>query len=220
MNMKRTALKKKLTKGKVCKNCKNKFDQIRFGQVVCGYKCAVTQGLKLISKEEKATAKAQRRYIKAEKEKIKTLSQLKNDLQVIVNHIARLIDNGYGCISCGGNGKMSGGHYWAVGGHDQLRFNLHNIWSQDFVCNNHKGGAPREYIQAIQTIWGDACTEYLKNGMRVKYKNLRFNRQMIQDAIIIARQERNRLKKLDKQYFQGFRWAVRTEINDKIGIYL
>jgi len=217
-------IKKRLTKGKKCKSCKQPFDQERFGQVVCHYRyspqCAVNYGAKLLEKEVNATAKAERRYIRTEKEKIKTLSQLKQELQPIINHIARLIDNNHGCISCGGNGKQSGGHFWAVGGHDQLRFNLLGIYGQCFHCNNHKGGAPREYLETINAVYGVKHSSYLIDEIRVKYKHLRFDRVSIQSAIKVARIERNRLKRENKTYTAKSRMDLRTEINRKIGIYL
>ncbi len=218
--MKRTPIKKRLTKGKVCKNCKDPFDQQRFGQVVCGYTCSIPYSKKLEEKKKQDNEKIDRKRVKEEKEKIKTLSQLKQDLQPIVNHIARLIDNGYSCISCGGTGKMSAGHFWSTGSYDHLRFHLENIWNQDFHCNNHKGGAPREYIDSIGKIFGARYKSYIYDDIRRRFNDLRFDRLMITEAIKVARVERNALKRADKTYILGARIEKRREINEKIGIYV
>lgn len=212
-------MQRRLTKGKKCKNCGNKFDQQRFGQVVCGYKCSIPYGKKLEEKRIAEREKQERKRIRKEKQELKTLSELKQDLEPLINEIARLIDKGYGCISCGGNGKMSGGHYWAKGGHDIIRFNLHNIWVQDFHCNNHKGGAPKEYINSIEKLYGKEYAEFLNTGMRLKYKDLHFDREMIKEAIVKARKIRNDLKKLDQTYSVENRIKLRDKYNKLIGIY-
>jgi len=87
-----------------------------------------------------------REHVKA-KRKSKTLSTVKNELQTLINKIARLIDTGKGCHSCnhGWDGNFTrqihGGHFYSVGSNEYIRFNIFNIYSQCSICNHRKGGA-------------------------------------------------------------------------------
>ena len=214
-------MERKLTKGKKCKNCGAPFDQKRFGQVVCGFKCSIPYGKKLNDKRVASDEKQDRKRVYKEKQELKSLSQLKNDLQPIINAISRIIDKGEPCISCQGNGKESGGHYWAVGGNDILRFNLHNVHLQCWWnCNKNKSGAPKEFIIGIKAKYGAQYTERLNTGLFEESRNIHFDRVMIQEAIVKARKIRNDLKKLDLTYSPESRIKLRDKYNKLIGIYL
>ena len=213
-------MQRKLTKGKKCKNCGNKFDQKRFGQVVCGFKCSIPYGKKLEEKRIAEKEKQERKRIQKEKQELKSLSELKNDLQPIINEISRLIDKDEPCISCQGSGKESAGHYWAVGGNDILRFNLHNIHLQCWWnCNKNKSGAPKEFIMGINKKYGAQYAQRLNQGLFEESRNLHFDRVMIKEAILKARNIKNELKKLDQTYSAETRIKLRDKYNKLIGIY-
>jgi hypothetical protein len=102
---------------------------------------------------------------KEAKKEIATVSDLKKKLQPKINKIARLIDNDKGCHSCGHGWnddftrQAHGGHFYAVGGHDTIRFNLFNIYKQCSICNTHKGGNEREYKKKLIELYGEEYFE-------------------------------------------------------------
>ena len=73
--------------------------------------------------------------------KIITLGKLKAKVQVVFNRYIRFRDSGGGffdCISCGetkSTDVMNAGHYYAVKGHDGIRFNEHNVNGECAGCN-------------------------------------------------------------------------------------
>lgn len=210
---------KKLSQ-RFCVHCKIWFQKTREKQSTCSSACAVAKGKVIEENKIEKNAKEERVSVKKELYDIKPFPELKKMLQDLVNEIARLIDKDLKCISCPGSSQLSGGHYWSVGSNDHIRFELHNIRAQCYICNNHKGGAPREYIEAVEKIHGKKYAEFVHDGMRLRYKDLRFDRPMILEAIIIARKERNKFKKLGLTYNPDERIQLRKEINKLIGIYI
>ena len=126
-----------------CKNCKEKFEPIRFNQKFC------------------LEAECVRVWVEAEKAKVwkKTKAKMKNDLetiqelikatQIIFNKYIRLRDKGQVCISCQRKlkeGNVDAGHMWSAGGHSNLRFNEFNVNAQcSRPCNKDKAGDINNY---------------------------------------------------------------------------
>jgi hypothetical protein len=126
-----------------CKNCKEKFDPIRFNKKYC-------------LKDE-----CVRVWVESEKTKQwkKTKAKIKNDLetvqelikatQIIFNKYIRLRDKGQVCISCQKKlkeGNVDAGHMWSAGGHSNLRFNEFNVNAQcSRPCNKDKAGDINNY---------------------------------------------------------------------------
>lgn len=69
------------------------------------------------------------------KKKSVSLPKLKNKLQDIFNEFIRLRDAGQPCISCGEIKILQAGHYFAVKGHDSLRFDEDNVHGECAGCN-------------------------------------------------------------------------------------
>lgn len=164
-----------------CKFCKLKFEAIRTLQQFCSYECAISQarinGLKKMEQETKVKREAM-------KENIKSLSDYKRELQKEVNLIARLIDQDCPCISSGRTtGKMNGGHRYAVGGWDNLRFNLFNIWIQSEADNTHKHGNPSGYDKQL-TDFG--LYEYI-HDLNAIYPQMKWNKEELKEAIKTAK---------------------------------
>jgi hypothetical protein len=164
-----------------CKFCKNKFEAIRPLQQFCSYTCAISQarinGLKKMEEETK-----KKRDIM--KENIKTLSDYKRDLQKEVNLIARLIDQDCPCISSGRTtGKMNGGHRYAVGGWDNLRFNLFNIWIQSEADNTHKHGNPSGYDKQLTEF---QIYDYV-HDLNAIYPSMKWNKEELKECIRVSR---------------------------------
>jgi hypothetical protein len=123
-----------------CRNCKEKFEPIRFNMKYC-------------LKDE-----CVRVWVESEKEKVwkKTKAKAKLDLmtlsdylkltQQIFNKYIRLRDKHELCISCQKPPKkQNAGHYFSSGGHSNVRFNEDNVHLQCEHCNTFLSGSLIEY---------------------------------------------------------------------------
>jgi hypothetical protein len=123
------------------------------------------------------------------KERLKTLGDYKQDLQKEVNTIIRLIDSGCKCISCGTLfGQMQAGHYRAVGGWENLRFNLNNIFLQCSRCNDpkRKGGNVIKYREGLIETFGQDTMNYI-DGLNIEHPFVKPSKIELQERIQIAR---------------------------------
>ena len=124
-----------------CKNCKEKFEPIRFNQKFC-------------LKDE-----CVRVWVSSEKEKTwkKTKAKAKLDLMTIQDYIKlaqqvfnkwiNLRDKGLPCISCGKpiTGRVNASHYFNANNHWNVRFNEFNVHSSCITCNQYLSGNLIEY---------------------------------------------------------------------------
>ena len=208
----------KQPKPKKCKCCKEIFVTNKSTQSTCSWQCAISLTNIAIQKKQAKEAKVQKAEMK---ERIKTLSDYKRELQVLVNHLARLIDEGAPCVSSGrSSGKMSGGHRWACGGWDNLRFNLMNIWIQSFHDNHHLSGNPSGYDKFLK----EAGIYELVMDLNVTYPKIHWKDYDIKEKIVIARQivkelkEANQVDSLPRS--TDLRIELRVRYNKMLGIYL
>ena len=135
-----------------CKNCRNKFEPVRFNQKFC----LKDECLKAFVEDVK------------QKEWKKTKAKLKNDLktttdwlkeaQKVFNTFVRLRDRGKPCVSCGGSlgEKYDAGHYFSMGGHKAVTFDEDNVHAQCVTCNRYKHGNLLEYQIGIEQRIGAA----------------------------------------------------------------
>lgn len=176
---------------------------------------------------ERSTLKAknildseQKKQLKEQKEKIISNDEYRAKyVQPIINEIARLIDYGQPCIATGlYSGKLTGGHYHAVGSNRATALNLHNIHIQSYHSNSWKGGDNMRYRQGLIKIYGQEyadMVESLKSTpalhlskddlIRIKEK-ASIARGILKNNLIIRPPEA--------------RIKMRDEINKMIGIYL
>jgi hypothetical protein len=128
-----------------CKNCKDKFEPIRFNHKFC-------------LKDECIKAFVEEVKVKQWKE---TKTRMKNDLkttqdwlkeaQTIFNKYIRLRDNGLWCVSCNQMPKKkNAGHYFSQGGHSNVRFDEDNVHLQCEHCNTFLSGNLLNYQIGIQ----------------------------------------------------------------------
>lgn len=158
------------------------------------------------------------------KESLKTLGDYKKELQIEVNKIVRLIDEGCVCISCGINyGQFQAGHYRSVGGWDNLRFNLHNNFNQCAQCNNQKSGNLVNYREGIVYTFGDSQMAYI-DDLNVIYPIVKLNKDELAERTKRAKKivkeliEANKSAKLPRNAED--RIALRTKYNKMLDIYL
>lgn len=193
----------------------------------CFQKWAVStpEGQELISKTtlraKKQVAKEERKKTRAEKEALK---DWKKDLQIKVQHIARLIDNHQPCLTLTPEQvkkirkkpKMDGGHIYTKGGNSQMRFNLHNIHRQSSRSNRLQADDPlmregiiREYGQEYMDFISSLRSFEVPKLSQLEYKEAYYR------CLIII----NALKKEDKVFGQYDRIMMRNRFNYEIGIY-
>jgi hypothetical protein len=123
-----------------CKNCKEKFEPIRFNMKYC------------------LNDECVRVWVESEKAKVwkKTKAKMKNDLetvqelikatQIIFNKYIRLRDKGQVCISCQKKPlKENCGHFFNANNHWNVRFSELNCHLQCEHCNTYLSGNLIEY---------------------------------------------------------------------------
>lgn len=199
-------------KPKKCKVCKDVFTPVQSLQSVCGYKCAISHAKEVKAKQQRAKDKKTR-------EGLKTLTNWQKDLETEINKIARLIDKGSGCISCGGHTTPAGGHYVSVKANGSIRFNLDNIHLQDFNCNNWKSANIINYDLGLIERYGKEYWEYVKFELPKKYPILKLKAFEYKPIIAEARKIVRELEKLDLQYSAKVRIELRKKYNERLGIY-
>ena len=124
-----------------CKNCKEKFEPVRFNQKYCfDPECVKVW----VTTEQDKQWKKKKAKLKVE---LMTKKDYEKILQQLVNKYVRMRDKGQPCISCQKpiKGKMDAGHLYAVGNYPSVRFNLKNINGQCINCNQYNGGAINDY---------------------------------------------------------------------------
>ena len=171
---------------------------------------------KIIAKEIKIKEDKQR--ISNIKESLKTLSDYKEDLQVKINLIVRLIDRGYPCIATDSfDGKMNAGHYMSVGSNPTIRFHLENIWLQSVHSNKWKAGDTLRYQQGIIKNFGSEYLDYLNSLQQIP--PIRLTIEDIKQVLPICNDIIKELKRMDFIVPKMDRIELRKEANKLIGIY-
>ena len=128
-----------------CKNCKNKFEPVRFNMKYClNDECVrvwVESEKEKVWKKTKAKAKLD----------LMTLSDYLKLTQQIFNKYIRLRDKHELCISCQKPPKkQNAGHYFSSGGHSNVRFNEDNVHLQCEHCNTFLSGNLLNYQIEIE----------------------------------------------------------------------
>jgi len=210
-------LKKGLkTRDKTCKICKDKFTPRTTVQPVC-FKpsCILEYSAKLREKREKSEWKVKKAILI---EKTKTLGDVKKDLQLLVNKIARLVDLGVGCIATGATtGKQNGGHYTSVSANSTIRFNLHNIFLQSEHSNSYRAGDTIKYQEGIRRLYGQPYLDFM-DSLRA-HPPVHLTKDDLKEKIAVAREIVRELEKENRTYNVKERIQKRNEVNKKLGIY-
>jgi hypothetical protein len=147
-----------------CKNCKEKFEPIKFLQKYClKDECLRVFVADLKEKTwQKTKAKA--------KLDLMTLSDYLKLTQQIFNKYVRLRDNGKVCISCQKPPKKkNSGHYFSSGGHSNVRFDEDNVHLQCEHCNTFLSGNLLNYqIEIEKRIGAEKLIELQAKAHLVK----------------------------------------------------
>ena len=124
-----------------CKNCKNKFEPVRFNMKYClNDECVrvwVESEKAKVWKKTKAKAKLD----------LMTLSDYLKLTQQVFNKWINLRDKGLPCISCDKpiTGRVNASHFWNANNHYNVRFNEDNVHSSCITCNQFLSGNLLEY---------------------------------------------------------------------------
>lgn len=206
---------------RICKarSCKRRFEPKNATQIVHSYKCGLEYSTYLRERKEKKEGVERRKRIKVMKEGLMSYSKWQARLQPEVNHIARLIDYGQLCISCGKKGKEFGGHYHSQGGNAMIRFHLHNIHLQDYQCNFPKSSNKTGYNLGLINIYGKEYQEYVEFTLVREYPSVKPSIPELQEAIKISRSIVRRMKADPIKRTPKERMELRTKLNIEIGIY-
>lgn len=126
-------------------------------QKVCSPRCAITL-------TNQAKLKERKKQTRKQKDAAKTHGALTTEAQAAVNAFIRVRDRGKPCISCSKKRltKVNAGHFRAVGGCRDLRFNTFNIHLQCEYCNNYLSGNQLEYRKALVLKYGEDRVQWLE----------------------------------------------------------
>jgi hypothetical protein len=128
-----------------CKNCKQKFEPIRFNAKYC----LKDECIKAFVEEVKVKQWKQTKI--RMKNDLKTTQDWLKETQTIFNKYVRLRDQGLNCISCNKPPlKKNCGHYFSSGGHSNVRFDEDNCHLQCEHCNTYLSGNLLNYQIGIQ----------------------------------------------------------------------
>jgi len=124
-----------------CKNCKEKFEQVRFNQKFCLEADCVRVWV------ESEKAKQWKKTKQKAKLDLMTLSDYLKLAQQVFNKWINLRDKGKPCISCDKpiTGRVNASHFWNANNHYNVRFNEDNVHSSCITCNQFLSGNLLEY---------------------------------------------------------------------------
>jgi len=170
-----------------CKNCKEKFEPIRFNQKYC----LQTECVKVWVELEKVKQwQIKKKILKSE---MKTTQDLIKDAQIVFNKFIRLRDKDKPCVSCDKplGAKFDAGHYFSSGGHKAITFNEDNVHGQCVACNQHKHGNLIAYQIGIQKRIG---AERLLDLHEDAHKIKKWSRDELEEIILTYKSKVNEIK--------------------------
>lgn len=127
-----------------CKNCKEKFEPIRFNQKYCLNKMCVDAWV------QEAKVKNWQKKKKKMQEDLETVQDLVKAAQLVFNKFIRMRDKDELCISCKQiPKKVNAGHFYNANNHWNVRFDEDNVHVQCERCNSYLSGNLIEYRQHL-----------------------------------------------------------------------
>ncbi len=150
------------TKNKTCMKCKKLLPGVFFTSARAKYcnPCLVIH--KLEKRNEMTLRSLNRSKVKKQKTVgIIRISDLKKEVQKVVNKYVRLRDAELGCISCSTGKCDEAGHFWPMGANGALRYDTDNLHGQCTSCNRWRHGNLLEYRLALVKKIGDMRVMYL-----------------------------------------------------------
>jgi predicted nucleic acid-binding Zn ribbon protein len=201
-----------------CLVCKNRFEKKQPLQFVCSYECAIIHSQNQKVKKEKKEWNNRKALLKKQTTKHSTLLQL---LQKEINTLVRTIDYGQLCISSQRIPlKKNAGHFFSVGSHPSLRYNLLNIFLQSEHDNSHLSGNALNYRIQLKELFGSDLLDEVEN-LPLKYRVLKLQ---VDEIYSLIDKVRNLVKSHKSNYkdvvlSNDERIFLRKKYNLILGIY-
>jgi len=163
-----------------CKNCKEKFEPIRFNQKYCLNKICIDAWV------QEATIKNWQKKKKQMQAELETVQDLVKAAQLVFNKYIRERDKDELCISCKQKPKkVNAGHFWNANNHWNVRYDEDNVHVQCERCNSYLSGNLLEY----------------RTNLLIKIGAERFN-QLEARARVTRKFTKDELKEIIKTYKQ------------------
>lgn len=174
-----------------CKNCKNKFEPVRFNQKYCLEADCVRVWV-----ESEKTKQWKEKKSKA-KQDLMTLSDYLRLAQQIFNKYIRLRDKGQVCISCQKKPlKENAGHFFNANNHYNLRFDERNVHLQCEHCNTYLSGNLLEYRTNLINKIGNSEFLILEAEAR---KTRKFTKDELKEIMAIYKKKCKELELYQKE---------------------
>lgn len=204
-------------KPKKCKICGNMFMPKRSTtETTCSLDCAIAFGKSKV-KEAPLLVKGTP-YFKETEQKVKSEDRL-TDLQDQINKLARLIDERFKytkCIDCNKEmqKRVAGAHFHDVGSNRHIRFNLHNIHTSSFQCNNFSSKHKVGYKTGLEQRYGKDYLDFVEN-LQTQHRDVKLAPFEISEKLALVRKI---IRTFDTFQFENS-VSARTQLNNIIGIY-
>ena len=158
-----------------CKNCKEKFEPVRFNQKYCFNKMCVDAWV------QEAKVKNWKKTKKKMQEDLETIQDLVKATQIVFNKYIRLRDKHELCISCKQIPKKSNaGHYYNANNHWNVRFNEDNVHLQCEHCNTFLSGNLINYRENLLKKIGEGKFQLLEAQAN---KTRKFTKEELKEII-------------------------------------
>lgn len=158
-----------------CKNCKEKFEPVRFNQKYCFNKMCVDVWV------QEAKVKNWKKTKKKMQEDLETIQDLVKATQIVFNKYIRLRDKDELCISCKQKPKKSNaGHYYNANNHWNVRFDENNVHLQCEHCNTFLSGNLINYRENLLKKIGAEEFNVLEGKSKVTRK---FTKEELKEII-------------------------------------
>ena len=165
-----------------CKNCKDKFEPIRFNHKYC----LKDECIRAFVAETKEKMWKQTKF--RMKTELKTTSDWMKEAQKVFNQYIRLRDKHKSCVSCESKlgSKYDAGHYFSSGGHKAVTFDEDNVHGQCVACNQYKHGNLLNYQIGIEKRIG---AERLLQLHEKAHQTRKYSADELQEIIKIYKQK-------------------------------
>jgi hypothetical protein len=164
-----------------CKNCKNKFEAVRFNQKFC-----LDADCVRVWVEFEKTKQWKEKKQKMQQE-LETIQDYVKMTQIIFNKYIRLRDKGQVCISCQKKPlKENAGHYFNANNHWNVRFNELNVHLQCEHCNTYLSGNLIEYRKGLINKIGEEQLTLLESE---GHKTRKFTKDELKEIINIYKKK-------------------------------
>jgi len=158
-----------------CRNCKEKFEPVRFNQKYCFNKMCVDAWVQEAKVKDWKKTKAK---MKAE---LMTLQDYIKLAQITFNKYIRLRDKGNVCISCQKIPKKeNAGHFYNANNHYNVRFDENNVHLQCEHCNTFLSGNLINYRENLLKKIGAEEFNVLEGKSKVTRK---FTKEELKEII-------------------------------------